>query len=243
VFDTSISIVGNVLTAPEWRKTSTSGHLVANFRVASTSRRLDRETGRWVDGNSLRVRVVCWRKLAEGIAASLTVGDPVVVTGRLFTRDWIDGENNARTSYEMEAVAVGHDLARGRGRFYRTRATPTSAVEGDGQVRGESADLVPEAEVPVGYGEGIPDEEEPTFEEAAPSPDPAPGAEPDSSAEPAPGAEPDSDSPARLAGGGFEPFEKVDGSVADELELAVEAVAEVPSPRARRSSRRQPVAA
>src|SRR6185369_2182561 len=80
VFDTNIVIVGNVLTAPEWRKTG-SGHLVANFRVASTSRRLDRESGRWVDGNSLRVRVVCWRRLAEGVAASVTVGDPVVVAG------------------------------------------------------------------------------------------------------------------------------------------------------------------
>jgi single-strand DNA-binding protein len=227
VFDTNISIIGNVLTAPEWRKTSSSGHLVANFRVASTSRRLDRETGRWVDGNSLRVRVVCWRKLAEGIAASLTVGDPVVVTGRLYTRDWTDSENNPRTSYEMEAAAVGHDLARGRGRFYRNRPTPTSGVETDGQVRGESADLVPEEEVPVGYGEGIPDEEAPTFEESVPE---VPAPEVPESAEP-------------LAGGGFEPFEKVAGSVADELELAVDAVAEVPSPRARRSSRRQPVAA
>jgi single-strand DNA-binding protein len=229
VFDTNISIIGNVLTAPEWRKTSSSGHLVANFRVASTSRRLDRETGRWVDGNSLRVRVVCWRKLAEGIAASLTVGDPVVVTGRLYTRDWTDSENNPRTSYEMEAAAVGHDLARGRGRFYRNRPTPTSGVETDGQVRGESADLVPEEEVPVGYGEGIPDEEAPTFEESVPEvPVPeVPAPEVPESAEP-------------LAGGGFEPFEK-EAAAVDELELAVEA-AEA-APRSRRSSRRQPVAA
>ncbi|ADL48497.1 single-strand binding protein/Primosomal replication protein n [Micromonospora aurantiaca ATCC 27029] len=58
MFDTYVTIVGNVLTAPEWRRTTQSGTLVANFKVASTARRLDRDSGRWVDGNSLRVRVV-----------------------------------------------------------------------------------------------------------------------------------------------------------------------------------------
>ena len=239
MFDTSIVIVGNVLTAPEWRKTNNSGHVVANFRVASTSRRFDRETGRWVDGNSLRVRVVCWRKLAEGIAASLKVGDPVVVTGRLYTRDWTDNDNNARTSYEMEAVAVGHDLARGRGRFYRTRLAPTSEIEEEGQIRGEASELVPEDEVPADYGDGIPLEGAPTFEDAPCELTPA----------------------ARLRGGGFESADKPaaaddlpgepsgtppwDGTPGappeEELEAAVDAaVAEAPR-RSRRAARRQPV--
>src|SRR5690242_19786475 len=77
VFDTPITIIGNVLTAPEWRRTSQSGQLVANFKVASTARRLDKANNRWVDGNSLRVRVNCWRRLAEGVASSIMVGDPV----------------------------------------------------------------------------------------------------------------------------------------------------------------------
>jgi site-specific DNA recombinase len=56
MFDTYVTVVGNVLTAPEWRRTTQSGTLVANFKVASTARRLDRDSGRWVDGNSLRVQ-------------------------------------------------------------------------------------------------------------------------------------------------------------------------------------------
>ena len=56
MFDTQVTVIGNVLTAPQWRRTAQSNTLVANFKVASTARRLDRETGRWVDGNSLRVR-------------------------------------------------------------------------------------------------------------------------------------------------------------------------------------------
>ena len=163
MFDTNIVIVGNVLTAPEWRRTTNTNTLVANFRVASTSRRLDRENSRWVDGNSLRVRVNCWRKLAEGVASSITVGDPVVVVGRLYTRDWTDGEGNQRTTYEMEAVAVGHDLARGRARFFRNRPrcaparsrarrrTARCAARPPSWCRGGGA---------VGYGDGIPDDAE-----------------------------------------------------------------------------------
>jgi single-strand DNA-binding protein len=153
VFETNLVIVGNVLTAPEWRRTTQSNTLVANFKVASTARRLDRGSGRWVDGNSLRVRVNCWRKLAEGVAASVMVGDPVVVAGRLYTRDWTDDAGNHRTLYELEAVAVGHDLSRGRGRFLRNRPSmATSAVEdaeAERRVQGESTEPVPEAHAPA----------------------------------------------------------------------------------------------
>lgn len=167
MFETNIVVVGNVLTAPEWRRTASTNVLVANFRVASTARRMDRESGRWVDGNHFRVRVNCWRKLAEGVASSITVGDPVVVAGRLYTRDWTDAEGNLRTTYEMEAMSVGHDLSRGRSRFFRNKPTAaTSAVEtaeAEGQIRGEAAALVPEEEAPAVYGDGVLDGDEPTF--------------------------------------------------------------------------------
>ena len=153
MFDTYVTIVGNVLTAPEWRRTTQSNTLVANFKVASTARRLDRDSGRWVDGNSLRVRVNCWRRLAEGVAASVMVGDPVVVCGRLYTRDWTDDAGNHRTLYELEAVAVGHDLSRGRGRFLRNRPSlTTSAVsdaEAEQRVHGEPTEPVPDGHAPA----------------------------------------------------------------------------------------------
>ncbi|MDO3702107.1 single-stranded DNA-binding protein [Micromonospora sp. C28SCA-DRY-2] len=153
MFDTYVTIVGNVLTAPEWRRTTQSNTLVANFKVASTARRLDRDSGRWVDGNSLRVRVNCWRKLAEGVAASVMVGDPVVVCGRLYTRDWTDDAGNHRTLYELEAVAVGHDLSRGRGRFLRNRPSLTTSTvedaEAEQRVHGEPTEPVPTGQAPV----------------------------------------------------------------------------------------------
>jgi single-strand DNA-binding protein len=173
VFDTNVTIVGNVLTAPEWRRTTNTNSLVANFKVASTARRLDRESGRWVDGNSLRVRVNCWRKLAEGVASSIMVGDPVVVVGRLYTRDWTDTDGNTRTMYELEAVAVGHDLSRGRAKFLRNRpALGTSVVEdptADAQVHGETTAAVADADAPARYGDGLFDDREPGLVEPGPT--------------------------------------------------------------------------
>ncbi|PWU44505.1 single-stranded DNA-binding protein [Micromonospora globispora] len=153
MFDTYVTIVGNVLTPPEWRRTTQSNTLVANFKVASTARRLDRDSGRWVDGNSLRVRVNCWRKLAEGVAASVMVGDPVVVAGRLYTRDWTDDAGNHHTLYELEAVTVGHDLSRGRSRFLRNRPSMTTSTvedaEAEHRVHGEATEPVPAAQAPA----------------------------------------------------------------------------------------------
>jgi single-strand DNA-binding protein len=79
--------------------------------VASNERRFDKETQSWVNGESLYVSVTCWRKLALGVAASLTKGDPVMVTGRLFTRGF-EVEGQKRSVTELEAFAVGPDLSR-----------------------------------------------------------------------------------------------------------------------------------
>jgi single-strand DNA-binding protein len=162
MFDTYVTIVGNVLTTPEWRKTKNTGAVVAHFKVASTARRLDRETGKWVDGDSLRVRVTCWRRLAEGVGASIISGDPVIVIGRMYTRDWIDDAGMHRVMYELEAVAVGHDMSRGKSRFTRNRPpAATSSVE-DGQdgnrVGGQVTEPVPDDEVPAHPDDGSFDE-------------------------------------------------------------------------------------
>jgi single-strand DNA-binding protein len=177
LFDTNLVIVGNVLTAPEWRRIESSGSLVANFRVASTARRFDRETGRWVDGNNMRMRIVAWRRLAEGVASSITVGDPVIIYGRVYTRDWKDENGNGRTSYEMEAFSIGHDLARGRARFFRTKAGQATSViddaEAETMVSGEVSVPLTADEAPIGYGDGLParlpDEDEPIFADVVPA--------------------------------------------------------------------------
>lgn len=152
MFDTHVTVTGNALTAPEWRRTR-NNTLLANFKIASTSRKYDQATGRWVDGESFRVRVTCWRRLAEGVCTSVMVGDPLVVHGRLYTRDWVDDNKEHRVTYELEALSVGHDLSKGRARFERRRAQSTSSIEdaeADTRVAGEPT--VPDSELNARLG-------------------------------------------------------------------------------------------
>lgn len=128
--ETTMTIVGNVLNEPEHRRLDESQQLVTNFKVASTSRRYDRQQERWVDGDTLRLRVTCWRQLAENVVRSIHVGDPVIVTGRLSSKTWETDDHVKRVTYELEAASVGHDLSRGRAKFARVRAnTATSAID------------------------------------------------------------------------------------------------------------------
>jgi single-strand DNA-binding protein len=173
VFDTNLVIVGNVLAKPEWRHVTSTGSLVANFRVASTARRFDRDAGEWVDGRSLRVRVTAWRRLAENVVASLQVGDPVVVYGRLYTRDWADENENKRVSYELEAYAVGHDLAKGRGSFLRQRAAVAGVTleDADDELLADVSSPLADDEAPVRFGDGVPELPDPAPIREAPETD------------------------------------------------------------------------
>jgi single-strand DNA-binding protein len=113
--DTMMTIVGNVVDQPRMRMTK-NGHAVTNFRVASTSRRKDHELNQWVDNATLFVNVTCWRGTAENVAGSIHKGQPVVVTGRYYSREYEVNES-LRVAYELEANAVGHDLSRGTSEF------------------------------------------------------------------------------------------------------------------------------
>lgn len=156
--DATLTLAGNVVDEPRMRCTK-SGHMVTNFRLASTARRKNMETGAWEDISTLFVTVTCWRALAENVFESLHKGQPVIATGRYYARQYTIDEAT-RVSYELEATSVGHDLGRGVTQFRKaTRAFPANQVELDaegmpaersdawvGAVEGDGASLDPAAE-------------------------------------------------------------------------------------------------
>jgi single-strand DNA-binding protein len=107
--DTVITVVGNLVDDPELRFTS-SGAAVAKFRIASTPRFLDRQSGEWKDGDALFLTCNVWRQAAENVAESLTRGTRVVVQGRLKQRSYETREGEKRTVYELEVDEVGPSL-------------------------------------------------------------------------------------------------------------------------------------
>src|SRR5437016_9907268 len=107
--DTQSTIAGNLVDDPELRFTP-SGQPVAKFRVASTPRFRDNQTGEWKDGDALFLRCNVWRQAAENVAESLTRGMRVMVSGRLRQRSFETREGEKRTVVELEVDEVGPSL-------------------------------------------------------------------------------------------------------------------------------------
>ena len=125
IHDAQVNLAGYVATEPKFRKVAGDTSSV-KLRVAYTSRRRDRETGEWTDGPTSFVNIQCWRTLADNVQMSVHKGEPVLVMGRLQIRRFEDAQGTPRTAVEIEAMSVGHDLARGVAKFSRTR-WPTAA--------------------------------------------------------------------------------------------------------------------
>jgi single-strand DNA-binding protein len=107
--DTVITVVGNLTDDPELRFTP-SGAAVAKFRIASTPRTLDRQSGEWKDGEPLFLACNIWRDAAEHVAESLQRGARVIVQGRLRQRSYETREGEKRTVYELEVDEIGPSL-------------------------------------------------------------------------------------------------------------------------------------
>ena len=107
--DTPITVVGNVVADPELRFTP-SGAAVANFRIASTPRVYNKDTGQYEDGEALFLTCNVWRQAAENVAESLSKGMRVIVNGRLKQRSYQTKEGEQRTVFEIEVDEVGPSL-------------------------------------------------------------------------------------------------------------------------------------
>ena len=101
--------VGNLAADPELRYTP-SGAAVVNFTVASTPQRYDRNQGGYVDQETMWVKCVAWRRLAENVAETLRKGMPVIVSGNLSAKSWENSEGQRRTDWELTVESAGPDL-------------------------------------------------------------------------------------------------------------------------------------
>ena len=136
-----ITITGTIATDLRHIVT-TEGMAITSFRFASPNRVYDRKAGKWVDQSTNWFTVTAFRALAINTVASIRKGDHLIVSGRLRLRDWASGER-AGTTVEIEAEAIGHDLAWGTSQFTRHRAETVVEVE---DVEGDVAQPVtPEA--------------------------------------------------------------------------------------------------
>lgn len=100
----TITLEGRAVNDPELRFTG-SGQAVANFRVA-TSESKKRDDGTWEDGDKLFVNVAVWKEAGEAVAEHVRKGDKVVVTGRLYEREYETSAGEKRKSLELKFATV-----------------------------------------------------------------------------------------------------------------------------------------
>ncbi|MFT2017068.1 single-stranded DNA-binding protein [Streptomyces sp. 796.1] len=115
--ETEVTVVGNVATPPDYRETG-AGVAVVRFRLAVTARRWDRERAQWVDGGTSFYTVRAWRGLAANVAASVALGEPLIVRGRLRIHEQ-ERDGKKWFSADLDAIGIGHDLSRGTSAFRR----------------------------------------------------------------------------------------------------------------------------
>ena len=128
MYETTVTLLGRLATTVT-PVTFNDGGLKASFRLASTERRFDRDQQAWVDGPQLFLSVVCWRSLADRVVATLRVGDPVIVRGKLRSREY-EKDGQVHRVVEVEATSIGPDL--GRCSAMVLRRDTELAVESDG---------------------------------------------------------------------------------------------------------------
>ena len=135
--ETVITVVGNLVDDPELRFTP-SGAAVANFRIASTPRTLDRQTNEWKDGDALFLSCAVWRQAAENVAESLQKGMRVVAQGRLKQRSYETREGEKRTVVELDVDEIGPSLR------YATATVNKVSRGSDGGFGGGSGQSAPQ---------------------------------------------------------------------------------------------------
>ena len=93
-----ITVVGRLAADPELNYT-TAGTSVCNFTVAY-------DTGYGENKDTVFMKCVAWKTLAENVAQYVSKGSQVFIEGELVKRKWSDKEGNNRETCEIVANTV-----------------------------------------------------------------------------------------------------------------------------------------
>lgn len=115
-----LTVDGVVGTEP--RRAIVNGQPLLSFRMVANERRYDNVTQSWIDLHSSWLSVSCFRAIARNAAASIKKGDRVIVHGRMRIKDYVSADGERRTSVDVEASSLGHDLRFGTSLFEPMRA-------------------------------------------------------------------------------------------------------------------------
>lgn len=105
-----------IVQEPELRF-NTNGQPWLKIRGKAADRAFNAETREWEDkGDPMYLDIIVGGKAAENLYESVTIGDQIVVSGKLTYREWTDGEGNKRNTYQLRADSIGVGVTYGPAR-------------------------------------------------------------------------------------------------------------------------------
>lgn len=104
-----VIVMGNLTRDPDLRQIP-NGQSVCSFSLALNRSYKDKD-GNWQEATDF-VDVVAWAQLGERVAQYLTKGRPVLVSGRLQSRQW---EQDGQKRSKLEVIANDVTFLGGRG--------------------------------------------------------------------------------------------------------------------------------
>ena len=111
--ETYIPVIGNLTADPELRFTP-SGSAVANFTIAVTARKFNRQSNEWEDKPTRFWGCSAWNAgkltLAENVVETLKKGDKVIAYGEVEPRNFDTKEGERRSVVELRIESIGKNL-------------------------------------------------------------------------------------------------------------------------------------
>ncbi|MBT1180332.1 single-stranded DNA-binding protein [Bifidobacterium vespertilionis] len=114
----TFTIVGNLAADPEVRQGNNGPW--ATFTVITTTRRRNRDTNEWEDGDRASFRCVVYGDLAANLGSSLSKGLRVIASGRLRDRQYTDNQGQTRYTTEFIVDEIGPSLRYATAQVART---------------------------------------------------------------------------------------------------------------------------
>lgn len=134
-----VTLIGNLGADPE-TKTTQSGMVVCNLRIATTERKKD-ASGNWTDHTEWH-RVTVFGKTAENAAKYLQKGRQVYIEGKLRTTKYQDKDGKER--YSTDVIADEVKFLGGEGGAKRGN----QGRAGEGGAKADADNWATEADIP-----------------------------------------------------------------------------------------------
>ena len=118
--ETRITVHGNVVTEPDPSGRGRNGSIFTTFRIAYDAVPPLRPTASFVDGDTSFYSVIAFNAWAANVVGVAAQGPPRRRRGLPSrSKQYVGSDGQPRTSPEIDAAHVGHDLSWGRATFER----------------------------------------------------------------------------------------------------------------------------